>query len=106
LVVSGFSVFEPFKSWESLDTEFFRDLLLLSGVNLGNKEWWIVFGESFSSLFIFWGKLLAVTAPWSIEFNKKILVLLDFLVEVIVGKNENSVIGFNTRNKIDCKQCN
>jgi len=44
--------------------------------------------------------------PWGIEFNKKIFVLLDFLVEVIVSENENSVIGFNSRNKIDCKKCN
>jgi len=97
---------EPFESWESLDTEFFSDLLLLGGVNLGNKEWWIVFGESFGSSFVFWSKLFAVTAPWCVEFNKKIFVLLDLLVEVVVGKNENSVIGFNSRNNIDCKQCN
>ena len=44
--------------------------------------------------------------PWCVEFNKKIFVLLDLLVEVVVGKNENSVIGFNSRNNIDCKQCN
>jgi len=97
---------EPFESWESLDTEFFSDLLLLGGVNLGNKEWWIVFGESFGSLLVFWSKLFAVTAPWCVEFNKKIFVLLELLVEVVVGKNENSVIGFNSRNNIDCKQCN
>jgi len=53
---------EPFECWESLDSKFLRDLLLLGGVNLGNKEWWIVFGESFSSLDVFWGKLFAVTA--------------------------------------------
>ena len=45
-----------------MDTEFFSDLLLLGGVNLGNKEWWIVFGESFGSSFVFWSKLFAVTA--------------------------------------------
>ena len=78
---------------------------MLGGVNLGNKEWWIVFGESFSSLDVFWGKLFAVTAPWCIEFDKKELVLLDFLVEVVVGKNENSFIGLNSRYVVDCK-CN
>jgi len=52
---------EPFESWESLDTEFFRDLLLLGGIDLGEEEWWIIFGKSFSSLFIFWSKLFAVT---------------------------------------------
>jgi len=97
---------EPFESWESLDTEFFRDLLLLGGIDLGKEEWWIIFGKSFSSLFIFWSKLFAVTTPWCIKFNKKIFVLLDFLVESIVGKNENSIIGFNTRYKIDCSKCN
>ena len=45
-----------------MDSEFFRDLLLLSGVNLGNKEWWIVFGESLGSLLVFWSKFFAVTA--------------------------------------------
>jgi len=79
---------------------------VLGGVHLGNEEWWIIFGKGLSSLFVFWSKLFAVTTPWGIEFNKKIFVLLDFLVEVIVSENENSVIGFNSRNKIDCKKCN
>jgi hypothetical protein len=105
-VFSMFSVFEPFESWESLDTEFFCKLLLLSGVNLSNEEWWIIFGKSFSSLFVVWSKLFAVTTPWCIEFNKKVLVLLNFLMEVIVSKYENSVIGFNSRYKADCEECN
>jgi hypothetical protein len=106
LIVSGFSVFEPFESWESLDTEFLGDLLLLSGVNLSKEERWIIFGKSFSSGFIFWSKLFAVTTPWCIEFNKYMFVLLDFIVEVIVSENENSIIGFNTRYKVDCSKCN
>lgn len=97
---------EPLESWESLDSEFLRDLLLLGGVNLGNKEWWIVFGESLGSLLVFWSKFFAVTAPWCIEFNEKELVFLDFIVEVVVGKNENSVIGLNSRYNVDCKKCN
>jgi len=97
---------EPFESWESLDTEFLGDLLLLSGVNLGKEEWWIIFGKSFSSCFILWSELFAVTTPWCVEFNKYMFVLLDFIVEVIVSENENSIIGFNTRYKIDCKKCN
>ena len=44
--------------------------------------------------------------PWCIEFNEKELVFLDFLVEVVVGKNENSVIGLNSRYNVDCKKCN
>ena len=52
---------EPFESWESLDTEFLGDLLLLSGVNLGKEEWWIILSKSFSSCFILWGELFAVT---------------------------------------------
>ena len=43
--------------------------------------------------------------PWGVEFNKNKLVFLNFIVEVIVGENENTVIGFNSRNEIDCK-CN
>jgi len=92
---------EPLESWESLDSEFLSDLLLLGGVNLGNEEWWIVFGESFGSSFVLWSKLFAVTAPWGVEFNKNELVFLDFLVEVIVGENENTVIGFDSRYDID-----
>jgi hypothetical protein len=44
--------------------------------------------------------------PWSVEFNENVLVFLDFIVEVIVSENENSIIGFNTRYEIDCKKCN
>lgn len=106
LVVGMFSVFEPFEGWESLDTEFLSEFLLLSGVNLSKEEWWVIFGESFSSLFIFWSKLFAVSTPWGIEFNKKIFVLLDFLVEVVVGKDENSIIGFDSRDNAESKKCN
>ena len=44
--------------------------------------------------------------PWSVEFNENVLVFLDFIVEIIVSENENSIIGFNTRYEIDCKKCN
>jgi hypothetical protein len=65
-----FSVFEPFKGWESLNAEFFGNLLLFGGVNLSKEEWWIVFGKSFSSLSVLWGKFFAVSTPWGVEFNK------------------------------------
>ena len=120
-----------------MDTEFLGDLLLLSGVNLSKEERWIIFGKSFSSGFIFWSELFAVTTiiecTW-LELIKKCcvfdetrsfhlkqkqilttmvhriqqvyVVLLDFIVEVIVSENENSIIGFNTRYKVDCSKCN
>jgi hypothetical protein len=47
---------KPFKGWESLDTEFFGNLLLLSGINLSKEERWIQFRESFSSFLVFWSK--------------------------------------------------
>jgi len=89
-----------------LDTEFFGDLLLLGGVNLGKEEWWIILSKSLGSSFVLWSEFFAVTAPWSVEFNENVLVFLDFIVEVIVSENENSIIGFNTRYEIDCKKCN
>ena len=52
---------EPFEGWESLDTELLGEFLLLSGVNLSKEEWWVIFGKSFSSLFVFWSKLFAVS---------------------------------------------
>ena len=33
--------------------------------------------------------------PWGVEFNKEVLVLLEFLIEVVVGKNEDTLIGLN-----------
>jgi len=106
LIVGMFTVFEPFECWESLDTEFLSEFLLLGGVNLSNEEWWIILGESLGSLFVFWSKLFAVTTPWCIELNKKIFVFLDFVVEVVVGEDENSTVGFDSRNKAECKKCN
>jgi hypothetical protein len=44
--------------------------------------------------------------PWSVEFNENVLVFLDFIVEVIVSENENSIIGFDSRYEIDCSKCN
>jgi len=52
---------EPFESWESLDTEFLGDLLLLGGVNLGKEEWWIILSKSLGSSFVLWSELFAVT---------------------------------------------
>jgi len=45
-----------------LDTEFFGDLLLLSGVNLGKEEWWIILSKSLGSSFVLWSEFFAVTA--------------------------------------------
>jgi len=53
-IVLLFLINEPFKSWESLDSKSFGHFLLLSSVDLSNIHWWIFFGKSFCSRFVFW----------------------------------------------------
>jgi len=65
-----FSVFEPFKSWETLNSKFFGNLLLFGCVNLSKEEWWVVFGKCFSSSNVLWSKFFTVSTPRGIEFNK------------------------------------
>jgi hypothetical protein len=60
---------EPFKGWESLDTELFGNLLVFGGIKLGDKERWVVLGEGLGSGNILWDEFLAVTTPWGIKFD-------------------------------------
>jgi len=36
-----------------------------------------------------------VTAPWSIKFNEKELVVLKFLIKVFIGEYEDSILLFD-----------
>jgi len=64
------SSWEPFKSWVSFDLNTVS--LVDSSVKLGNDKVWMIL-EHFTELIPDWGKLFAVTAPWSVEFDEDIL---------------------------------
>lgn len=78
-----------------MDTESFCELLFLGGINFGKGEWWVVLGKDLSGCAVFWCKLFAVTAPWSIKFNEKELVVLKFLIKVFIGEYEDSILLFD-----------
>jgi len=64
------SSWEPFKSWVSFDLNTVS--LVDSSVKLGNDKVWMIL-EHFTELIPDWGKLFAVTAPWSVELHEDIL---------------------------------
>jgi len=64
------SSWEPFKSWVSFDLNTVS--LVDCSVKLGNDKVWMIL-EHFTELIPDWGKLFAVTAPWSVEFDEDIL---------------------------------
>jgi hypothetical protein len=86
------TVLEPRESWETLNAESLGKSLLLGSINLCESNWWIILGKNFGSSLILWGKLLAVTAPWCVEFDEKELVLGELFIEVCVGEDQNTVI--------------
>lgn len=65
---------KEFKRRETLNFIFFLQFSVSGSIALGNVEWWVVFKEFFCCCNILWGELLAVSAPWSVEFNKKVIV--------------------------------
>lgn len=42
-----------------------------------------------------------MTAPWSIEFNEKILVLSELVVKVGIGEDENTFVKLCTSGKAE-----
>jgi len=60
----------PFKSWVSSDLNTVS--LVDCGVEFGNDDIFVVLEVS-TELIPDWGKLFAVTAPWSVEFDEDIL---------------------------------
>jgi len=69
---------------------------LLGSINLSNKKWWIIFSKHLSGSSIFRGKFFAMSAPWGIKFNKKELVVLNLLIEIVIGEYKYSLILFNS----------
>lgn len=51
---------EPDEGWEALNLEALSKSVVLSGIDLGDVEWWVLSGEFGSCGSIFRGKLLAV----------------------------------------------
>lgn len=73
-----------------MDTESLCELLFFGGIDFTEEVWWVVLGKDFGSSAEFWCKLFAVTAPWSIKFNKEEFVVLEFLIEVLISEYEDS----------------
>ncbi len=67
---------EQFDGRESLNSESSSEFLGLGGINLGKLG--VASGQSLGSGIPFRSKLLAVTAPRSIELYKEIVVCLKF----------------------------
>jgi len=87
-VVHFLSIFEEEEGWEALDAEFLSEFLLFGCVNLGNGEWWVVFGQDFCGGSVLWGKFLAVATPWGIKFNEQEFMIFELFVKVVVSENE------------------
>lgn len=92
VALSGFvTSWVPFKSWVSSDLNTIG--LVDSSVEFGNDDVSVIL-VSFTKLIPNWGKLFAVTAPWSVEFDEDIFswVHNDFL-EFSSDNNDNVTLG-------------
>jgi hypothetical protein len=43
--------------------------------------------------------LIKYLPPWGVKFNEEVLVLLEFFIEILVSKNEDTLIGLNGRDE-------
>jgi len=83
---------EKFNGGESFDFNSFN--FVSSGVHLGNDQSLNVF-EFLSKGIVDGDKLLAVTAPGSVEFNQNIIVGVDNnILEVLTDENLNRFVVF------------
>jgi hypothetical protein len=92
LVVTWVSSLEEFEGWEPFDSESLAELFVLGGVDLGDAERWVSGSQLLGGGSILRGKLLAMTAPWSIEFNQQVFVFSKLFIEVCVGEDEDTLI--------------
>lgn len=86
------TLLEELHCWETLDTELVSENGLFSGINLGKEKWWVILSENLSSSGVLWGEFLAVTTPWCVEFNEKVIVLSDNLIKVGVSQDDDTFI--------------
>jgi hypothetical protein len=42
-----------------------------------------------------------VSTPWGVEFNKKIFVLLDLLIEVGICENEDALVKLSSEDRVN-----
>ena len=50
------------EGWETFDLEAFAECVVFGGIDLGEVDWWVSFGENGSCGGVFRGELLAVSA--------------------------------------------
>jgi hypothetical protein len=67
---------------------------MLGGIKFSECKWWVVLAQYFSSTSVFWGKLLAVSAPWGIEFNEKEFIAFQDLFEIFICEYNNTIFLF------------
>jgi len=85
---TGFVTFWiPDKSWVTLNVDTFG--LVSSSIKLGNNDVFVVF-ESFTERFPLWGKLFAMSAPWSIVLNENILGLVHDDLFILSTNNDGN----------------
>jgi hypothetical protein len=69
-VVSLLSLVKEKESRETLDAHAVGNALVLGSVDFGNSTRRVLSGQNSRGTFVFGSQLLAVAAPWSVEFNK------------------------------------
>mmetsp|Transcript_57715 Transcript_57715/g.80097 ORF Transcript_57715/g.80097 Transcript_57715/m.80097 type:complete len:456 (+) Transcript_57715:240-1607(+) len=79
-VVGGLTITEELEGWVSLNLVLSTNLGLGSCVNLCDGNFSSL--QLSSGSFVFWGQLLAVTAPWSVELNQHDRVGLELLIKI------------------------
>lgn len=88
--IVSIAVLEEFEGWISSDVEFSSEIAFFSCIDLDKLDFWVGLSQFSSSRLVFRSERLAVTTPWSIEFDKDEIVVFENLVEVFFSSDEDS----------------
>lgn len=65
-VISRHTISEPLEGWVSSNSKLGTQILMDSGIDLAEFDFWSLLSELLGSLCVMWGQVLTMSAPWCI----------------------------------------
>lgn len=97
IVISKFTILEPFKGWELGHTVAFGDVWAFRGVNHSQDCWGPVCNQARANLAILIEHFVALDAPVCVKEDHNVFALCDERIEIFLGQNVKCEIFFCLR---------
>jgi len=95
LVITLDTLVEDIKSGITVNAETISKFSLISSINFSEDDTITVLCKNIGSLDIVRSQTLAVTTPWGIELNEDGFSLINNLIEILIGENNNLAVLFS-----------